>query len=84
MPDGEAVQIVRRAGAGLWVGAGDPRALAWAVRDLAAEPVRVARLAAASLAAAGTYSRDALAAHMLAVLAATARCRVARGRPWER
>ncbi|WP_295430215.1 hypothetical protein [uncultured Thiodictyon sp.] len=51
---------------------------------LAADPVRVARLAAASLAAAGTYSRDALAAHMLAVLAATARCRVARGRPWER
>lgn len=84
MPDGEAAQIVRRAGAGLWVGAGDPRALARGVRDLAADPVRAARLAAASLAAAGTYSRDALSVRMLAVLAATARCPVAPGRPWER
>jgi len=84
MPDGEAAQLVRRADAGLWVGAADPWALAWAVRDLAADPLRVARLAAASLVAAGSYSRDALAARMLAVLAAAARCRVVPGRPWER
>ena len=40
--------------------------------SLAADPARVARLAAASRAAAVTYSRDELAARMLSVLVATA------------
>lgn len=56
-PSGEAREIVEEAGAGIWIPAGAPEALAAAVRSLRVdEPLR-RRLAAASLAAASRHSR---------------------------
>jgi glycosyltransferase involved in cell wall biosynthesis len=69
-PDGEAAGIVRDTGCGLWVPPEDPEALAHAVRRLATDGELRRRLAAASLAAAPAYSRDTLAARMLASLEA--------------
>lgn len=69
-PDGEAAGIVRDTGCGLWVPPEDPEALAEAVQRLATDGALRRRLAAASLAAAPAYSRDTLAARMLASLEA--------------
>jgi colanic acid biosynthesis glycosyl transferase WcaI len=57
-PDGEARRIVEADGAGLWVPAGRPEALADAVRRLRDDPALRARLAAASLAAAPRHTRE--------------------------
>ena len=66
-PPGEAREVVEEEGAGVWVPAGSPEALADAVGALRAdEPLR-RRLAAASLAAAPRHSRKRQADEMLAV-----------------
>ena len=66
-PPGEAQEVVEEEGAGVWVPAGSPEALADAVGALRAdEPLR-RRLAAASLAAAPRHSRKRQADEMLAV-----------------
>jgi glycosyltransferase involved in cell wall biosynthesis len=68
-PSGEARDVVEEEGAGVWVPAGSPEALADAVRALRAdEPLR-RRLAAASLAAAPRHSRKRQADEMLVVFA---------------
>jgi len=67
-PEGEAAAILRETDAGLWVPAEDPEFLARAVRELARNPELRERHAAASRAAAPTYSRDVLAERMLEVL----------------
>ena len=67
-PDGEAADIVRSTGCGLWVPPEDPTAQARAVRSLAESPAQREALAASSLASAHGYSRDALAAEMLECL----------------
>ncbi len=71
-PDGEAAEILRETGAGVWVPAEDPEALAQALRELASDVQRRQAMAAASLAAAERYSRDTLAARLLEVLEASA------------
>jgi len=71
-PAGEASSILLADGAGVHVPAGDPGALAEAVRGLAVDRGRVAKLAAQSLAAAPRHSRKTQAAEMLAVLQAAA------------
>jgi glycosyltransferase involved in cell wall biosynthesis len=67
-PDGEARCILEGSGAGLWVPAGDPAALAAAVRRLAADAALRQRLAAASLAAAPRHSREQQARSVLDAL----------------
>jgi glycosyltransferase involved in cell wall biosynthesis len=57
-PDGEARRIVEADGAGLWVPAGNPEALAAAVRRLRDDAALRGRLAAASLAAAPRHTRE--------------------------
>lgn len=71
-PDGEAAEILRETGAGVWVPAEDPKALAGVLRELSQDPARRQRMAAASLEAAQRYSRDTLAARMLQIVAASA------------
>lgn len=72
-PDGEASNIVRRAGAGPCVAPQDPVALALAIRALADDPAQRARHAANAAGAAPQYDRDALALRMLAILESVAR-----------
>ena len=67
-PEGEASGLILETGAGLWVPAEDPAALAGAVRSLSAEPATRRRLAAASSAAAPAHSREIQARDMLRVL----------------
>jgi len=57
-PEGEASAIVERTGSGIAVPAGDPAALAEAVRRLAADPAWRATLAEASLATAPSHTRE--------------------------
>lgn len=68
MPDGEAAEILRDAGAGDWVAPGRPELLAQAVLRLADDAHRTRLLARASALAARRHSRDAQAQRMLAVL----------------
>jgi len=70
-PDGEAPEIVRATGCGVWVPPEEPEALAEAVRELASNADRREALAQASAAAAELYSREHLAERMLSELAAT-------------
>lgn len=67
-PDGEARRIVEEDGAGLWVPAGKPQALADAVRWLRDDPELRARLARASLAAAPRHTRETQARRFLGTL----------------
>lgn len=67
-PEGEASRIVERERAGLIVPAGNPGALAEAVRRLRDDPELRRGLAANSLAAAPRYSRKRQADHLLEVL----------------
>jgi glycosyltransferase involved in cell wall biosynthesis len=60
-PSGEASRIVEQDGAGLWVPAGDPAALAAATTRLLLDEELYRRLAAASAAAAPGHSREAQA-----------------------
>ena len=66
-PDGEARDILNESGAGIFVSAGDPNALASAVQDLAADRILFLRLAKASRAAATKHSREHQARAMLNV-----------------
>jgi glycosyltransferase involved in cell wall biosynthesis len=66
-PQGEATDLVNRHGAGLTVPAGQPDALADAVRRLADDMALRGRLAQASLIAAPKHSRETQAREMLAV-----------------
>lgn len=68
-PEGEASRIVEADGAGLWVPAARPNALAEAARRLADEPDLRRALAEDSLAAAPRHSRDYQARRFLDVLA---------------
>lgn len=69
-PDGEARTVLEESGAGLWVPAGDPEALAAAIRRLADDEGLRRRLASASLAAAPRHSRERQARAVLEALAA--------------
>ena len=66
-PEGEASRLVLGNG-GIWVPPENPTALANAVRALSTEPSKLARLSAASLAAAPRHSRELQARNMLRVL----------------
>jgi glycosyltransferase involved in cell wall biosynthesis len=66
-PDGEAREIVEEDGAGFWVPAGVPEALAAAVTRLRADGALRRRFAAASAAAAPRHSRRTQADEMLSV-----------------
>jgi colanic acid biosynthesis glycosyl transferase WcaI len=68
LPEGEATAIVRDSGCGVCVPPEKPEAMAAAIEDLSADREKRDRLAAAASAAAPGYSRDELAASMLAVL----------------
>jgi colanic acid biosynthesis glycosyl transferase WcaI len=67
-PPGEASQILADDGAGIWVRAGDPAALAAAARGLCEQSARRAELARRSLAAAARHTRDRQAELFIAVL----------------
>ena len=67
-PEGEASRLLSDIGAGVWVPPEDPAALASAIRSLHADPETRQRLAAASRAAAPSYSREARARDTLRVL----------------
>ena len=67
-PEGEASQLLRDIGAGVWVPPEDPAALASAIRSLHADPENRQRLAAARRAAAPSHSREARARDTLRVL----------------
>ena len=67
-PDGEARRIVEEDAAGIWVPAGDPQALAEAVRRLRDDPALRCRLAEASLAAAPRHTRESQARRFLDAL----------------
>ena len=67
-PEGEASRLLAAEGVGRWVPAGDPDALAAAVRALADDQTTRQTLAAASLAAAPRHTRERQAALFLAVL----------------
>ena len=67
-PDGEAADLVRTAGAGVWVPPEQPQALANAVREWHADHEQVVRYAENAEMAAGLHSRDRLAAQMADVL----------------
>ena len=66
-PPGEAREVVEAEAAGVWAPAGNPEALADAVRALRSDDALRRRLAAASLAAAPRHSRKRQADEMLAV-----------------
>ena len=66
-PAGEATELVERHGAGLTVPAGDPDALAAAVRRLSGNAEERIRFAQASLAAASKHSRETQAREMIGV-----------------
>jgi len=67
-PEGEASRLLAAEGVGHWVPAGDPDALAAAVRALADDHTTRQTLAAASLAAAPRHTRERQAELFLAVL----------------
>jgi colanic acid biosynthesis glycosyl transferase WcaI len=67
-PAGEASQILVEDGAGLWVPAGDPSALADGVRRLFKDPSLCRALALRSLAAAQDYTRERQAELFIAAL----------------
>jgi glycosyltransferase involved in cell wall biosynthesis len=67
-PDGEARRIVEADAAGLWVPAGQPQALADAVRRLQGDPELRCRLMRASLAAAPRHTRETQARRFLDAL----------------
>ena len=67
-PEGEASRLLQNAGAGVWVPAEDPAALADAIRSLKADPAARERHAAASRAAAPAHSRESRAHDTLRVL----------------
>lgn len=67
-PKGEASEILAADGAGVWVPAEDPAALAAAVESLSADAATRRALAAASLKAAPAHSREHQAQQMLRVL----------------
>lgn len=67
-PRGEAVDIVERSDAGIWVPPEDPGALADAIRSLASDPGRLEVLREQAAQAALDHSRDARAAEMLTYL----------------
>jgi len=67
-PEGEASRLILGEGAGVWVPAEDPAALAEAVCSLSTNPAARSRLAAASRAAAPAHSREIQARDMLGVL----------------
>lgn len=72
-PEGEASQVVIADRCGPWVPAGQPDALAQAVRHLAGDGASRQTFAAASLASAPSHSREVQAERMLAVLELAAR-----------
>lgn len=67
-PPGEAQAILENSDAGVWVPAADPRALADAVRHLAADSAGRVAFARRGLAAAPGYSRERQARRMIQVL----------------
>lgn len=67
-PKGEASAIVEEDGAGLWVPAGDPGALASAVMKMKNDPEFLRALAEKSLASAPLHSRERQAEEMIEVL----------------
>ena len=67
-PEGEAADLVRGAGAGVWVAPGSAAGLAAACEGLFDDPSQREALAEASAAAARGWSRDRQAAAMLGVL----------------
>jgi glycosyltransferase involved in cell wall biosynthesis len=67
-PKGEASRIIETDGAGVWVAAEDPDALAIATRQLMDDGPGLKALADNSLAAATRHSREAQARHMAEVL----------------
>ena len=67
-PKGEASRIVEADGAGIWVPAEDPEAMAIAARQLMDDGPGLKALADQSLAAATRHSREAQARHMVDVL----------------
>ncbi len=71
-PEGEASRIVLGEGVGLHVPAGDPEALARAVRELKNDGEKRKTLGLAGLAAAAGHDRETQARHMLGVLAMAA------------
>lgn len=68
LPEGEATAIVRRTGSGVCVPPEAPEAMAETIARLADAPSEMAALRQAALAAAPSFSREALAARMLTVL----------------
>lgn len=66
-PDGEAADLVRRAGCGAWVPAEDPERLEACIRDLSGRPEYRKQLGDASRRAAALYDRNHLAARLLGV-----------------
>lgn len=67
-PRGEAQEIIEEDGAGLWVPAGNPAALAEAFLRMRDEPGLLSGLAEASLAAAPRHARETQAVEMIATL----------------
>ncbi|HET8897862.1 MAG TPA: glycosyltransferase family 4 protein [Rhodanobacteraceae bacterium] len=68
LPEGEATGIIRRTDSGACVPPENPAAMATAIAALADDPARMTALRANAHAAAPQFSRDHLAAAMLAVL----------------
>ena len=73
LPEGEATRIVRETGSGVCVPPEDPEAMAAAIAALAESPAKVAELRSVARAAAPKFSRDALAARMVEILATIGR-----------
>jgi len=74
-PSGEASRVIEETGAGVVVPAGEPAALANAIRRLKDDPGLRERLARASLSAAPNYSRRRQAEDMMRVLTSVAAAR---------
>ncbi|WP_265468651.1 glycosyltransferase family 4 protein [Arenimonas daejeonensis] len=72
LPEGEATEIVRRAGAGICVPPEDPELMAKAIAELADDPEEMSRLRSTTYASASQFSRDTLAAKMIEVLSGAA------------
>jgi glycosyltransferase involved in cell wall biosynthesis len=68
LPEGEATRIVRATGSGVCVPPEDPQAMAEAVVHLADAPEQMQALRRQARAAAPRFSRETLAAQMLAML----------------